>query len=104
MLASSRRQLRLGDALRLCFTSYEIVRLHILHNGSAYGQRYLKFFAVCLGISNMATARLRKAFRYPTESENGAPAEGIDEEGQLFSYRKLWVNKTILLQRDELYR
>ena len=34
----------------------------------------------------MGTARLRKVFRYPTESGN-EPAEGIDEEGQLFSIK-----------------
>ena len=34
----------------------------------------------------MGSARLRKVFRYPTESGN-EPAEGIDEEGQLFSFK-----------------
>ena len=29
----------------------------------------------------MTTARLRKAFRYPSESDSEEPVEGIDEEG-----------------------
>lgn len=34
--------------------------------------------------TNMASTRLRKAFRYPTDSDSdsdGGPVEGIDEEG-----------------------
>jgi hypothetical protein len=30
---------------------------------------------------NMAAARLRKAFRYPDDSDSDEPVEGIDEEG-----------------------
>ena len=29
----------------------------------------------------MTAARLRKAFRYPSESDSDEPIEGIDEEG-----------------------
>lgn len=41
----------------------------------------------------MATARLRKAFRFPTESDNSEPAEGIDEEGQFFPLNNVECNK-----------
>lgn len=52
----------------------------------------------------MATTRLRKTFRYPTDEDSDDPVEGIDEEGPHTPARILHPpSRHAPLQTPELY-